>query len=104
MATAIAMVCISFWIAFANKETKREERLLLLAILGGASLFSLYCSLAFVTALDVWPGWADTNPTAAENLILAAEILFAVGLILAVAAIIVLAQHRRLRMHADSSL
>jgi hypothetical protein len=101
LATVILCVSVSLWVTFADKEAKGWERLLLLVGLAGGSLLFWFLSWSFKVDLDVSPGWTQTNPTAAKNLSVSAEYMFIIGLILALAAIIVAKQNTKLKTQTN---
>jgi len=100
LATVILCVSVSLWVTFADKEAKDWERLLLLTGLIGGSLFSWFLGWTFTVALGS-PGWRDTNPDAAQNLTVSAWYMFIIGLILALAAIIVARQSTKLKTQTN---
>lgn len=86
--TVILCVSVSLWVTLTDKKAKEWQRILLFAGLVFAAMFFFMNALGVGVGLESSsPGWRQANPTAVENLNVTWNYLFAITVILALAAI-----------------
>jgi heme/copper-type cytochrome/quinol oxidase subunit 3 len=88
--TVILCVSLSLWVTLTERKVKEWQRILFLAGLACAGMFSFYYYLAVgVDLASSSPGWQQANPTAVQNLNVTTWCLFIMTVILASSAILV---------------
>lgn len=87
--TIILCASISFWMMFTDKEANNSKKaLLVVGLICGSVVFGFLSFAVFVDGASLGPYWLQAYPAAFNNISMAWHFLFAIAVILGLAAIL----------------